>query len=390
MRIDLSKYEEPTIFTRDGKEVYLDPCRQRFTPKTREEEVRQKFILFLIREMNVPINMIDTEVPMSYFSKGVSGRADIVIYYRDDETGLDYPVLIVECKAWDIPLTDEVFDQIYRYEDTLNSNTILITNGEDLFIESWNEKDGKYYDIRLLPKYKELISNDFEYNNAPIGPHKRKSIEEFNNKDYLDYMSGNLGEDTDTKFYPLLLNLNEMLWDDNQRYTSMYLKDLKIKSDIGLRYTSFGNAAGFNWTGDYRSFIIEDLKGNNQIISFGILYGYLNVAIDDNKKSHNSLQYKITRFVQKDGDKYTFQHNGRLTLGKSGSCKVAEVINFVRERAPELVDDLNEISLGTVKCDKDFTWDMIEIQNLFGNLIKYALIRDEFRVYKSQSLVKVK
>ncbi len=79
----------------------------------------------------------------------------------------------------------------------------------------------------------------------------------------------------------------------------------EISEDLKLRYSSFGNAAGGGYTSYYRSFIIKDKNGENQIISISITgtlsrkndpkFGnrrgntQLNVAIDDYEKKHHSF-----------------------------------------------------------------------------------------------------
>ncbi|MGO4373841.1 hypothetical protein AB4Z21_24375, partial [Paenibacillus sp. MCAF20] len=124
----------------------------------------------------------------------------------------------------------------------------------------------------------------------------------------------------------------------------------------------------------------------NQIISLAVLYGYLIVAIDDYKKKHNSLQLNLEEYATETGDYYEIHHNGRLTLGKKGAMKQSEVIDFVRSMAPELVDDNNRIYLGKLTHTRNITWEDPDTRHFFGRLIKYAIIRDQFRVYKQAEL----
>jgi hypothetical protein len=79
MLVKIGKYKLPKRYKRNGHDCYLDPCRKIFLLRTPEEDIRQKSIIFLINEMKVPIEFIDTEVPMSYFKEGATGRADIYL-----------------------------------------------------------------------------------------------------------------------------------------------------------------------------------------------------------------------------------------------------------------------------------------------------------------------
>lgn len=48
---------------------YFDPVRKYFVPKTPEEEVRQKMILFLIEQLGVPCNRLRVEESMAHVKK---------------------------------------------------------------------------------------------------------------------------------------------------------------------------------------------------------------------------------------------------------------------------------------------------------------------------------
>ena len=75
--IKLQKYKS-------GGRAYADPVRNIFVQCTPEEEVRQKTILFLQRDLDVPIERISVEESMAHVKRGKRGRADIVVY-RDDK-----------------------------------------------------------------------------------------------------------------------------------------------------------------------------------------------------------------------------------------------------------------------------------------------------------------
>jgi hypothetical protein len=184
------------------------------------------------------------------------------------------------------------------------------------------------------------------------------------------------------------MNICELLWDDSVNISGTYLHDIFIEEDKGIRRTKFGNAAGFDWEGEYRYFIIKDKRGNNLLISLAVLYGYLIVAIDDHKKKHNSLQLFVGNFITKEGNYNNIFHNGRLTLGKKGMMPWSEVIEFVKGAAPELVSKTNQIQLGRLINSTNISWDQPETREFFGRLIKYSLIRDEYRKQKMKRLKK--
>ena len=63
------------------------------------------------------------------------------------------------------------------------------------------------------------------------------------------------------------------------------------------------------------------------------------------------------------------------------TCSVSRPRRDIFDKYPELLNDSDEIVLGKVKNNKLLYMDQIEIQKLIINLIKYALVRDEYRNY---------
>lgn len=387
--LKIDKYAPMKIFKRNRKNYIFDPIRKKLILQTAEEMVRQKFIQYLIMEKEVPKNMIEVEVPMSYFVPKAKGRADIIVYTIKNDRQV--PILIVECKSQNTPLIDDVFDQVYDYEEVLYTNTVAVTNGVELFVETWNEESDCYVPLQDLPNYKELVNaNNFKYITTEPFIYKKREFGDFNKKEVLDFYKGHFLGITDERLYPFIINLNELFWDDTVKLPYQELYGVKYIEDIGVRYTKFGNVAGYDWTGEYRSIIVEDKKGSHQIVSLAILGGYLIVAIDNDKYSHNSLQLSIQDFVKVNGNSVEVAHNGRLTLGKSGMVKFAEVLDFIEEKEPNLLNNDRKIELGKLDNSSQFDWNQEDLKEFIGRLIKYALIRDEFRDYKRKSLKKRK
>jgi hypothetical protein len=102
-------------------EQVFDPIRKKWVIFTEEEKVRQFFILYLINELKISASHISVERKITL--NGLTKRYDIVVYKESK------PWMVVECKASDIPLTQEVIDQAGRYNQTLNAEIIGITNG---------------------------------------------------------------------------------------------------------------------------------------------------------------------------------------------------------------------------------------------------------------------
>ena len=104
-----------------------DPLRKKEVKLTPEEQVRQWFISVLEEEMGVPRHMMMSEVAFKLGKKCF--RADIIIYGKNLR-----PVAIVECKRPEVSLSQEVIEQVVRYNMTMGVKYIIITNGNSTFI----------------------------------------------------------------------------------------------------------------------------------------------------------------------------------------------------------------------------------------------------------------
>jgi len=100
----------------------FDVVRKKYFKLTAEEWVRQHFIYYLNNDKNYPFSLMQVEKLVKY--NNLKTRADIVVY---DTKGL--PNLIVECKAPNMKITQDVFNQIARYNFKLKVKYLVVTNG---------------------------------------------------------------------------------------------------------------------------------------------------------------------------------------------------------------------------------------------------------------------
>jgi len=133
-----------------GEEIF-DVIRKKYIVLTDEEWVRQHCILYLISEKKYPASLIAIEKGLSV--NGLKKRTDIVAYGKD---GL--PKLIVECKAPHIIITNDVFDQIARYNMTLKVNYLMVTNGIQHFCCIIDHNAASYRFLEEVPDFGDLIN----------------------------------------------------------------------------------------------------------------------------------------------------------------------------------------------------------------------------------------
>lgn len=106
----------------NGKKEVFDPVRKKWVRFTSEEKVRQCFVLYLIQEKQIPLSHISVEKEIKV--NGLCRRYDIIVF---DEEGK--PSMVIECKAPEVNITQEVLEQAGRYNKTLRAPVIGVTNG---------------------------------------------------------------------------------------------------------------------------------------------------------------------------------------------------------------------------------------------------------------------
>src|SRR6478735_2677230 len=105
----------------NDKDLIFDEIRKKWIRLTPEEWVRQNFIQYLIQNKKYPASIIavEKEIKLGDLKK----RCDIVVYKSH------LPWMIIECKEQDIVLNDAVLQQTLRYNITLQSTILVVTNG---------------------------------------------------------------------------------------------------------------------------------------------------------------------------------------------------------------------------------------------------------------------
>ena len=130
----------------ENKTLVFDPIRKKYIVLTAEEWVRQNFIQFLIDEKNYPASLMAVEMGIDLLN--TKKRCDIVLY---NTKGL--PHMIVECKAPSIKISQDTFDQIARYNMTLKTDLLVVTNGMQHYICIIDHQNKCYHFLKEIPNY---------------------------------------------------------------------------------------------------------------------------------------------------------------------------------------------------------------------------------------------
>ena len=383
-------------FGRDGDSIY-DPIRSFLLAATPEECVRQKTIVYLQRDLGIPINRIFVEESMAHTKKGARGRADIVVYRDDECTDV---LMIIECKAPHINvLGDEVFKQACGYREILNADYIMLINGIEAIVYIYNERE--YFEVKDIPSFEELLK-------SKISIVETEEFEEFR---YEELMSdefkeafaenGDISEYTPQYIKGFALNLiNLIIYTEINN--SKFLEKIEVSEDCRVSMPHFGNSGGGNYQVWSHMFIAKDYLNRDQVLGISICatahtendphWGnrtgttQLNVSITNKESRHHSLQLNLDRACRYNPltNIVDITHNGSLTSGKGGAAKRADVIAYIKERAPELVHG-DEIHLGRLNNSRLLEWKDSNVQSFIRNLLRYAVLRDGFRAEYKKS-----
>ena len=107
----------------NNKEQIFCEWRHRWVRLTPEEWVRQQLLHRLVEQLGYPASLIAVEAAF-HMPNGKNFRADAVVYDRQTE-----PLMLIECKAETVPLTQKTLDQALTYNRLLNVPYLLLNNG---------------------------------------------------------------------------------------------------------------------------------------------------------------------------------------------------------------------------------------------------------------------
>ena len=138
----------------NNKEQIFCEWRHRWVRLTPEEWVRQQLLHRLVEQLGYPASLIAVEVPLAIVNRQSSNRklyrADAVVYDRQMT-----PMMVIECKAETVPLTQKTLDQAITYNRKLNVPFLMLHNGVQTICIH-----GTDYYPSGLPRYADLLRRE--------------------------------------------------------------------------------------------------------------------------------------------------------------------------------------------------------------------------------------
>ncbi len=137
----------PPLFqtkTENSKRYIFDGIRKMWLLLTEEEWVRQNFVNYITVVLNYPSSFIalEKEIKLNDLKK----RFDILIYNKQHQ-----PWMLVECKEPKVALSEDVLQQVLRYNITVPVEFIIITNGENTI--AWQKQGSELKMLEVMPEW---------------------------------------------------------------------------------------------------------------------------------------------------------------------------------------------------------------------------------------------
>lgn len=134
--------------TKQNNILYIwDIIRKKNIQLTPEEWVRQKLIHWLIAEKNYPKGLFRVEKGLKYIEK--NKRTDILVLDTAGE-----PFLLVECKAQNVELDMDAFQQLLTYHLVYPSPYLALFNENKIKIWHFDKENSIYTEILGIPDFR--------------------------------------------------------------------------------------------------------------------------------------------------------------------------------------------------------------------------------------------
>jgi len=130
----------------ENKISIFDEIRKKFVILQPEEWVRQHCVHYLMTEKKYPKSLINVEKEL--IINDLKKRYDIVVFNPDGSIHL-----IVECKSVKININQDTFDQIARYNLSVNATFLMVTNGINHYYCQMDFENEAYSFLKDIPNY---------------------------------------------------------------------------------------------------------------------------------------------------------------------------------------------------------------------------------------------
>lgn len=116
---------------------------------TPEEWVRQHIIHLLHAHLHYPLTLMSVERGTKYHA--LQKRTDLRVYSPEGT-----PLLLVECKAGHVPITQATVQQVAVYNQSIAAPYLMVSNGRDHYCWHVQPQTNTITPIPVLPSFSEI------------------------------------------------------------------------------------------------------------------------------------------------------------------------------------------------------------------------------------------
>lgn len=381
--------ELPASYKTGGYSAFLDPIRKRLIKITPEEVIRQKTIVYLNKNLGIPINYIGVEESLSHYCEKQNGRVDILFFYMLNDQMV--PLGLVECKSSGVGLSAQALEQATYYADVLNINYVFLCDGINLECYYYHEKNEAYIPLNSIPHFKEMIQKKVSFIKKEPYQYIRTPLNKLSYPDLIDknLIEDFIGEDTHESIIGNIINLAECFEDTSHLLCPEKINKngFMILKDLGLSWRRYNDSSdgGFG-TGWYRLFLTTDLNQNTGIYGIAFLktaklhgdvkYGnqsgksVLVVSYTDDDSDKMIFQINLNKFLRSETRRFKITHNGAFS---TKNARIEKLKGLIMNEDEELLVN-NEIYLGSLPSDKLLYANDEYVHNFIRHLLRYARI----------------
>ena len=149
--LNLPTFDAKIRKSKHGFEIF-DILRRKYITLTPEEWVRQHFVNYLITEKNYPASLMANETSIKLNS--LSRRCDTVVYNNQLT-----PLVVIEYKEPNVAVSQQVFDQIARYNIVLRVKYLIVSNGLSHYCCEMDYENQTFTYLSEIPDYKSVVND---------------------------------------------------------------------------------------------------------------------------------------------------------------------------------------------------------------------------------------
>lgn len=131
------------------KPYVFDQIRKKWLLLTPEEWVRQHLVNYLITFKHYPASLISLEAGLKY--NALSKRTDMLVFNK-----LGKPLMVLECKASEVAISQNVIEQVSRYNKTIQAKYLCVSNGLKHYCWTYNEEAQNFDFLNQIPDFNEI------------------------------------------------------------------------------------------------------------------------------------------------------------------------------------------------------------------------------------------